>query len=210
MNRNVMIGLIAVVVIVVGAALTFPLWRPLFVDDVVEEAFPTFTDEQRAAFNAMPEAEQQMYLEMADGNAEMALEMAVAALANDAETTEDMPEAVSDEPAAVVAGSFIEIDFVHSGEGTATVFELPDGSHLLRLEDFRVTNGPDLHVVLSTAEDPRDSAELGEDYVDLGMLKGNVGSQNYEIPADVDISQFNSVVIYCLPFHVVFSTATLS
>jgi hypothetical protein len=40
-------------------------------------------------------------------------------------------------------------------------------------------------------------------------LKGNIGSQNYEIPADVDVSQYQSVVIYCMPFHVVFSTATL-
>jgi len=41
-------------------------------------------------------------------------------------------------------------------------------------------------------------------------LKGNVGNQNYEIPGDAEIGQFGSVVIYCQPFHVVFSTATLN
>ena len=46
-------------------------------------------------------------------------------------------------------------------------------------------------------------------YLDLGKLKGNRGNQNYPIPADVDISIFNSVVIYCKPFAVVFSVATL-
>ncbi|MEM7336152.1 MAG: DM13 domain-containing protein, partial [Chloroflexota bacterium] len=52
--------------------------------------------------------------------------------------------------------------------------------------------------------------EVGTDYIDLGSLKGNMGNQNYEIPADVDLSQFQSIVIYCQPFHVVFSTATLN
>jgi hypothetical protein len=47
-------------------------------------------------------------------------------------------------------------------------------------------------------------------YLDLGSLKGNIGNQNYEIPAGTDISEYQSVVIYCLPFHVIFSTATIS
>lgn len=47
-------------------------------------------------------------------------------------------------------------------------------------------------------------------FLDLGELKGNVGSQNYEIPAGTDLSIYNSVVIYCQPFHVVFATATLT
>jgi hypothetical protein len=51
--------------------------------------------------------------------------------------------------------------------------------------------------------------EVGEDQVELGQLKGNVGNQNYEIPAEIDLSLYQSVVIYCLPFQVVFSTATL-
>jgi hypothetical protein len=70
-------------------------------------------------------------------------------------------------------------------------------------------NGPDLHVLLANHPAPADRAEGMASYLDLGSLKGNVGSQNYEIPASADISQFQSVVIYCEPFHVVFSTATL-
>jgi hypothetical protein len=41
-------------------------------------------------------------------------------------------------------------------------------------------------------------------------LKGNVGNQNYDIPDEIDLDQFQSVVIYCVPFHVVFSSAALS
>ncbi len=51
---------------------------------------------------------------------------------------------------------------------------------------------------------------MGADMIDLGSLKGNVGDQNYEIPADVDLSEYQSIVIYCQPFHVVFSIATLN
>ncbi|MDH3600540.1 MAG: DM13 domain-containing protein [Candidatus Tectomicrobia bacterium] len=57
---------------------------------------------------------------------------------------------------------------------------------------------------------PADRSEVKPDYMDLGSLKGNIGSQNYPIPAETDIVPFKSVVIYCMPFHVVFSTATLN
>jgi hypothetical protein len=57
-------------------------------------------------------------------------------------------------------------------------------------------------------DNPESSDDL-EGYVDLGSLKGNIGDQNYEIPADVDASQFGSVVIYCVPVHVLFSIAPL-
>ena len=204
MNRNRLI--IGVIIIgLVGVGVTFPLWRPLIFDDVVDEAFPEFSTAEQTAFENLPEEEQQMYIEMKDSDPEMALGMARARLETDTETTEDMP----DEPVMLAAGNFIEIDRIHSGEGTATIYQLPDGSRILRFEDFRVTNGPDLHVILSTGVDPRNRTDLGDDYIDLGQLKGNVGNQNYEIPDDVDLEAIQSVVIYCQPFHVVFSTATL-
>ena len=41
-------------------------------------------------------------------------------------------------------------------------------------------------------------------------MKGNVGNQNYGIPDDVNLDEFQSVVIYCVPFGVVFSSAALA
>ena len=207
MKRNqVIIGVIVLGIIAIGAA--YPLWIPLFVDQTVDEAFPfaSMTEEEQAAFNALPEDQQALLIAMKDENEEMAEETARGVILPDTEMDEDMPE----EPVALSSGSFIEIDRIHSGEGTATIYEVPGSSSVLRFEDFRVTNGPDLHVLLAKAEDPRSRGDLGEDYIDLGMLKGNVGNQNYEIPADVDLSEYNSIVIYCMPFHVVFSTATLA
>ena len=111
---------------------------------------------------------------------------------------------------AVAMGSFKDADAFHRGSGTATIYRTPDGSEVLRLEDLDVTNGPALHVVLSTHPDPERSEQVKQEgYVDLGDLKGNRGNQNYPIPAGVDTSIHKSVVIYCYPFAVVFSVATL-
>jgi len=108
----------------------------------------------------------------------------------------------------VSSGRLEDADSVHRGSGTATLYTGAGAGVVLRLEEFRITNGPDLHVLLATGESPRRRSDLG-DYVDLGSLKGNVGDQNYSLPADLDHRRYLSVVIYCKPFHVVFATAML-
>jgi hypothetical protein len=205
--RLLVIGLGALIVV---AVFTFPLWRPLFVNDVVDEAFPGLSAEERAAFDQMPAEERAMYEEMLKTEPTMAVEMVKAAISPDVVVpTEEqaMPEMVA--PVIVATGSFIQIDVVHGASGTATIYELPDQTRVLRFENFQSTNGPDLHVLLSRDPDPRSHDALGEDYIELGRLKGNVGNQNYDVPSSVDLSQYQSVVIYCQPFQVVFSTATL-
>ena len=118
--------------------------------------------------------------------------------------------AAANQVEAVAMGSFKDADAFHRGSGTATIYRTPDGSEVVRLEDLNVTNGPALHVVLSTHPDPERSEQVKQEgYVDLGDLKGNRGNQNYPIPAGVDTSIHKSVVIYCYPFAVVFSVATL-
>ena len=118
--------------------------------------------------------------------------------------------AAANQVQALAMGSFKDADAFHRGSGTATIYRTPDGSEVLRLEDLNVTNGPALHVVLSTHPDPERSEQVKQEgYVDLGDLKGNRGNQNYPIPAGVDTSVHKSVVIYCYPFAVVFSVATL-
>jgi len=206
-NRNRLITLAIILVVVLGIA-TFPLWRPLFVDDVVSEAFPGMSPQVRESFDALPQAQQDAFVAMSEEDSSMAMTMVDAALSPDAMVDDAMPD-MPTAPTVLAVGSFIEIDAVHRGEGEATLYQLEDGRQLLRLENFRVTNGPDLHVILSRAEAPISHEDVGDDYVDLGSLKGNVGEQNYDIPAGLDLSEYRSVVIYCVPFHVVFSTATL-
>ena len=117
----------------------------------------------------------------------------------------------ADAPAALLkTGTFEGADCFHKGSGVAKIFRGPDGAHLLRVENFSVTNGPDLRVILSPVASPSGSSEVtASGYVELGKLKGNVGNQNYPIPAEGDIGALRSVVIYCKPFRVVFSVATL-
>lgn len=158
------------------------------------EAMPT-----EAEVAALP-AEQQAQLEAK-------IIEAAAKVMSDKTMNEDMADAAA-EWLVAGQGRFAGADSFHQGSGQATIFQQGD-QRVLRFENFEVTNGPDLHVLLAANPNPTGSSELGE-YIDLGSLKGNIGNQNYEIPADVDLSQYQSVVIYCKPFHVVFATATLN
>lgn len=102
------------------------------------------------------------------------------------------------------------IDPVHHANGIASIYRLDDGQRVLRLENFKSTNGPNLYVYLSGTASPRNSAQLsaaGE--FEVAPLKGNIGNQNYALPAGLDLSKFKSVVIYCKHFHVVFGSAPL-
>ena len=93
-------------------------------------------------------------------------------------------------------------DGIHNASGKATVLYLEDGSAVLRLENFRVTNGPDLYIYLSTDRS-------ASDFVDLGRLKANSGNQNYELPDGVDLSKYHNVIIWCKSFSVYFGGAEL-
>jgi hypothetical protein len=97
----------------------------------------------------------------------------------------------------------------HATSGTVTVYRLDDGRRVLRLEDLETSNGPALFVYLSA--NPADGPQAAFDafYVDLGRLKGNIGSQNYEIPHTVDLGEIASVVIWCDRFDVAFGAAGL-
>ncbi len=115
------------------------------------------------------------------------------------------------QPTVLATGSFQGADAVHRGEGKALLVRLPDGQRFLRFEQFRVTNGPDLYVYLSGHPAPRNRAQLHEGAAhEVAVLKGNVGNQNYALPADLDLSKFKSAVIYCKRFSVIFATAELA
>jgi hypothetical protein len=106
-------------------------------------------------------------------------------------------------PDVLRTGSFVGAgDGIHNAEGIAKIIPLQDGSSILRLEDLRVTNGPDLYVYLS----PDKSAS---DFINIGKLKANNGNQNYEIPKETDLSKYNTVLIWCRPFSVLFGSAEL-
>jgi hypothetical protein len=88
---------------------------------------------------------------------------------------------------------------------------MPSGSRLLRLTNFETSNGPDVRVYLIAANDANDSDTVtNTGFVELGSLKGNIGDQNYEIPAAVDLAKYQAVTIWCKRFAVNFATAPLA
>ena len=211
MSKKLALILALAAIITVVLAVTRP-WL-YFVNREVNEAFPGLTSQEREAISDMPEAQKQALIDMAKDNREMAEQSAKALMSEDAvvpAAEQAMPPDMPPEPTILARGSFIDIDPIHGAVGTATIYDLPDGGQILRFEDFRSKNGPDLHVYLSREAPTSTFAGLGEAPLHLGALKGNVGSQNYPIPADTDISAFKSAVIYCEPFRVVFSTAAFS
>src|ERR671913_1065765 len=117
-------------------------------------------------------------------------------------------------PTASAASNKLASGQFHSGahetKGTATVFQLADGKKTLRLTDFATSNGPDVHVYLVAAQDATDNDSVTKaGFVDIGSLKGNIGDQNYELPANTDLTKYRAVTIWCKRFSVNFGTAPL-
>jgi hypothetical protein len=110
--------------------------------------------------------------------------------------------------APVARGTFNEIDAVHKGRGQAVLSRAPDGRLVVRLEEFSVTNGPDLHVFLSRHAAPTGDAQV-KDGVLLGKLKAPEGAFGYETETPLDPAEFKSVVIHCVAFRTIFSVAAL-
>ena len=110
----------------------------------------------------------------------------------------------------VAEGTFIHADPsdpIHYGRGGVSIYR-----RLLYLHaDFEVGPGPKFHVYLVPAasvrsEEPVESAM----FVDLGRLRAFKGSQKYAIPDGVDLSAYQSVVIWCEQFGVLISPADLT
>lgn len=117
----------------------------------------------------------------------------------------DASPPASSEPTILVeaAGSFSSLGR-YTTVGTASVLGDGSGQRFLRFEDFETSNGPDLRVYLVNSSAPGVS-----DHVDLGELRGNIGSQNYEIPVGLDLTIYDTVMIWCERFSSGFGEALL-
>jgi hypothetical protein len=99
---------------------------------------------------------------------------------------------------AKVVGTAKVYNVDREGEGTAKIYELANGTRLIRLEDFFVSINSDLELRLSELAHPSSTDEAARaPWKLVAPLKATVGSMNYEVPADVDVSKFSSIVIWC-------------
>ncbi|MDI9890704.1 DM13 domain-containing protein [Microbacterium sp. IEGM 1404] len=126
--------------------------------------------------------------------------------------TEDATPAPPAGPRDLAAGSLISHE--HETSGSVRIIENPDGTRQLALVGLATSNGPDVHVWLSAGPvvEGRDGwyTAASYDHVDLGPLRGNLGDQLYDIPADVDLSTFRTVDLWCERFGVSFGAAALN
>lgn len=114
-------------------------------------------------------------------------------------------------PVQLAAGTFISHE--HDTSGSVSIVENTDGSRVLAIENLATSNGPDVHVWLSASDVVEGTdgwfVAGGAPYVDLGPIKGNLGNQVYEVPADVDLAEYRSVALWCVQFSVSFGAAQL-
>jgi formylmethanofuran dehydrogenase subunit B len=121
----------------------------------------------------------------------------------------EMTKEASNQPVLLKEGQFHSV--AHDTKGLAAVYELPDGKRVLRFTGFETSNGPAVHIYLVAADDATDSDTVkNAGFVNLGEIKGSTGDQNYDLPADLDLTKYRSVTVWCQRFGVNFGTAPLS
>jgi hypothetical protein len=185
--------------------ITFAIYTisPLLINTVINEPLPpssVSSDFQR--FMNMTENER---IEAANNMTQKQKEMIMTVAAKDNNTvSENLSVAtMSTSSNKTLIGNFVGAgDGFHNAEGVAKIIQLADGTDILRSENFKATNGPDLYVYLSTDK-------TNANIVNLGRLKGNIGNQNYLVPAATDITKYNTALIWCRAFSVIFGSAQL-
>lgn len=171
--------LIIIAIVVVGGIVIYAT-SPYFTGSVVNEAIPDNIALSQPLIDKI--IQENMTIEDMMNSDEVRMEM------------KDMP---------IYSGIFVGVnDGIHNAEGTSIVLPLEGGGQVLRLENFKSTNGPDLHVYLSVDKQ-------ASNFINLGKLKANQGNQNYEIPVGTDLTKYNNVLIWCKPFSVLFGSSYL-
>lgn len=209
MDLRFRLMLLTLVGLLAAAVWTFPSWRGYFRQRGENDAFPGLEIDLQDEFLALPRAEREALLDMRERSPNMALEMVLVAIADDELAPRDeSAEAVKD-ARALVSGEFQELDALHWGAGTATIYELPDSRRILRFEDFASAPGSNVRVYLARDPQPLSALQLEGASLDLGRLKGNVGDQNYFLPDDHDLSLYQSAVVFCVRFNTTITVARL-
>ena len=218
MRRGIKIGIISLIVIIIVGAGAYYLVSPLFISTEVNEPLPTnaVQSESFQRFAVMNEEEKMQAAKQMSPQERDEIMSAAARVNNSVdESMNQMLLQLQQQPQnttstantrqdTVRTGSFVGVgDGIHNAEGIAKVIPLEDGSNILRLENLQATNGPDLYVYVAT-----DKSAL--DFVSLGKLKANNGNQNYNIPSQTDLIKYDTVLIWCRPFSVLFGSTELA
>jgi len=188
-TTRIFLGVIIIIGLAVSVTLVTGKSHISFAASSDVQNFMNMTEEQRvqAAKNMTQEEKQRVMNEFSTQNSTVSENMAT--MKNNTKP---------------LMGNFVGSgDGFHKVEGLAKVLTLADGKTILRIENLKATNGPDLYVYLSTGKGV-------SDIVNLGRLKGNIGNQNYVIPTGTDLSKYSTVLIWCKAFSTLFGSAILA
>ena len=200
-------GKTKIIISIIIAAIVIPLAiytiSPLFLSNVVNEPDPTLAISEFQKYMNLSEEQR---IEVAKNmTREKAMMIGIMAAKQNTTVDENVTLPIIEQtPNNTLTGTFIGIgDGFHNVEGAAKVIPVESGAQILRLENFKATNGPDLYVYLS-------KDKSASDFINVGRLKGNAGNQNYEIPIGSDLSKYNTVLIWCRAFSFLFGSAQIS
>lgn len=228
MNKKILIAII-IIVIVVALAIPFAIYTisPLFISNTVNEPLPTtaavvskkavsqeyqkfVSMNEQDRINAAKEMNQRQKNMVMIGAAQVNNTMnenvgtSLETINKQQQQQQTNTTTTNASSTAIKTGSFIGAgDGFHNAEGLAKVIQLEGGRTILRLENFKSTNGPNVHLYLA-------ADKAASNFIDLGRLKANNGNQNYNIPAGTDLNkQYNMALIWCKDFSVLFGSAQL-
>ncbi|PSR17234.1 electron transfer flavoprotein [filamentous cyanobacterium CCP3] len=109
---------------------------------------------------------------------------------------------------AQATGQFVTVDQDHATTGTARIVSASGQQYLEFDAAFDTARGPAVEVILyKGAAVPVNIAE--GDYVTLAPLQRFSGAQRYQIPQGVNVSDYQTVGIWCRQFNVTFGYAPI-
>ena len=198
-KTKIIIGIIIAAIVIPSVVYTT---SPLFINTAVNEPLPVSASSDFQKFMNMTEEDRIQEAENMTQQEKQKI-MTESAKVNNT-VIENISMTTTKETAnKMLTGTFVGAgDGFHNAEGIAKLIQVGDGTNILRLENLKATNGPDLYVYLS-------ADKTASDFVSLGRLKGNMGNQNYEIPNGTDLTKYNNVLIWCRAFSVLFGSAQL-
>ncbi len=224
MNTRIRLLVILFGALIVAATYSFPLWFPRIYSTEELSAFPELPEDLQIAFAVLPASERTAYLALRSTDPNTALRMATARLqANVTVPPEQQTMPLNEGQVPVALGDFVALSPIRRAEGSATIYQLPDGSRFLWLDGFSTVQGPGLLVLLSTltreaitdmeadmAEDETMEFVLPTDDIILGPLTANVGSQRFDVPTEAELPRYTSIVLYSRDLNLVYSIAELA
>jgi hypothetical protein len=198
------VGVPAIIrVIVLGVPFVVVSWwliSPFFIDEQIEDRFDTSIAAAQAAPAATPEATTTTVPSTLPA-------LPAPTVVPTREGSDSAPPAAATPgPVLLGAGRFVGLAG-HDGTGDAGIFRT-EGSHLLRLENLDIDNGPDLRLYLLPGAD---QVSPDDKSVYLGPLRGNVGNLTYDLPGEFRPTTGPwTVLVWCEAFDVEFVGATLT